>query len=208
MDIVALHRMNVRAMENWGCVTFSRTVLLMDQKSTPAKDVQRSARIVAHELAHMWFGNLVTTDWWDDIWLNEGFARYAEHHILNNLRPEFRSWDKYLDQVYRVAIGHDTKIEKTHPVQLKVPDPDNLMDVFDTISYAKGSVICRMLSDYVGEETFKACLTKYMHTFKYRCATTHDLLSVMDAVTAGNLDHLDSRGQLLPPSEFIMPWIS
>ena len=116
MDIVSLHTMNVRAMENWGCITFNRHVILTDVKNSSAQLVQRNARSVAHELAHMWFGNLVTPEWWDDIWLNEGFARYAEHHILNTLRPQFRSWDKYMEQVYRVALNKDSQISKTHPV--------------------------------------------------------------------------------------------
>ena len=91
---------------------------------------------------------------------------------------------------------------------MDVPDPDDLMKVFDTISYAKGSIICRMLSNYVGEELFKVCLTKYMHTFKYACATTNDLLTIVDQVTAGKLLHFDKQGKLLSPSEFIMPWIT
>ena len=97
-------------------------------------------------------------------------------------------------------MSKDSIIEKTHPVLMKVPDPDNLMKVFDTISYAKGSVICRMLSNYVGEELFKTCLREYMHTYKGACAKTHDLLTIVDQVTDGKL--------LLPPSKFIMPWIT
>ena len=83
----------------------------------------------------------------------------------------------------------DCNIEKTHPVLMNVPDPDDLMKVFDTISYAKGSVICRMLSNYVGEKLFKTCLTKYMHTYKGACAKTHDLLKIVDQVTDGKLLH-------------------
>jgi aminopeptidase N len=89
--------MHVRAMENWGCITFARKVFLTGPEETTAKLLQRNARSVAHEVSHMWFGNLVTMDWWDDIWLNEGFARFSEHHILETIHPEFKIWDKYFD---------------------------------------------------------------------------------------------------------------
>lgn len=107
MDLVSLPTMNVRAMENWGCITFHSKVFLTDPLNTSAMMIQRNCRSVAHELSHMWFGNHVTMEWWDDIWLNEGFARFAEHHILDTLRPEFRAWDKYLSQVYSVAMKKD-----------------------------------------------------------------------------------------------------
>jgi len=107
MDLVSLHKMNVRAMENWGCITLLGSVFLTDPLTTSAMMVQRNARSVAHELSHMWFGNHVTMDWWDDIWLNEGFARFSEHHILQSLRPHFRPWDKYLYQVFAVAMDCD-----------------------------------------------------------------------------------------------------
>ena len=109
----------------------------------------------------MWFGNLVTMRWWDDIWLNEGFARYCEHHILSELRPEFRSWDKYMYAVYKVAIDADSVLAETHPVHLEVPEAGRLSDIFDTISYAKGSIICRMLSDFTGPKMQKI-LKKYV----------------------------------------------
>ena len=118
MDLVSLHTMSVRAMENWGCITFLARVFLTDPLHTSQMLIQRNSRSVAHELRHMWFGNNVTMDWWDDIWLNEGFARFSEHHILHTLRPEFRSWDKYLYQVYGQAMKYDWVYQKTHPVQV------------------------------------------------------------------------------------------
>jgi aminopeptidase N len=93
LDLVACHSLNVRAMENWGCITFLRSVILSDPDSEPSLLFQRNARTVAHEVSHMWFGNLVTMEWWEDIWLNEGFARFSEHHIIDTLRPQFKIWD-------------------------------------------------------------------------------------------------------------------
>jgi aminopeptidase N len=114
----------------------------------------------------MWFGNLVTMKWWDDIWLNEGFARYCEHQILETLRPEYRCWTKYLYQVYKVAIDADSVALNTHPVRLAVPSPDELEDIFDTISYSKGSVVCRMGADFGGHKFFVA-VRQYMKIFAY-----------------------------------------
>jgi aminopeptidase N len=137
--------MQFRAMENWGMISFKRHVFLNDPKTTPSELIQRNARTVAHEVSHMWFGNLVTMEWWDDLWLNEGFARYCEHDILNQLRPEFNIWAKYLYQVHNAAITCDWHLDSTHPIRLPVPEPDQLQSIFDGISYNKGSAICRML---------------------------------------------------------------
>lgn len=132
----------------------------------------------------MWFGNLVTMEWWDDLWLNEGFARFMEHYILEKIRPEFRIMDKYLRQVHHLAIHSDRDLGNTHPVQVAVPEPDQLQSIFDTISYAKGSAICRMLYAYIGDDTlFFRCLKAYMEKFAYGSATTRDLLSVFDEVS-------------------------
>ena len=147
----------------------------------------------------MWFGNVVTMVWWDDIWLNEGFARYAEHHILHELRPAYKCWDKYNSKVFEVAIKADSKPELTHPVQLVVPSADQLQDIFDTISYAKGSVMCRMLADFVGDSYLK-CLRCYMDRFKFKNATSKELLAVCDEVAGKRFGIL--------PSEFLMPWLT
>ena len=107
----------------------------------------------------MWFGNLVSPEWWDVIWLNEGFARYAEHHILNKIRPNFRIWDKYMNEVFAAAIRKDKVLYRTHPVHVEVPGPNELMQIFDEISYAKGSAICRMINGIIGdEEVFQGAL--------------------------------------------------
>lgn len=103
-------------MENWGCITYKRNVLLYDPTAMSTEQFQRNARTTAHEVSHMWFGNLVTMDWWDDLWLNEGFARYSEHYILDKLRPEFHIWGKYLKQVHELALQSDRYLERTHPV--------------------------------------------------------------------------------------------
>ena len=180
MDLISLHEMNVRAMENWGCIAFLGSVFLKDKKNTSATLIQRNSRTVAHELSHMWFGNHVTMDWWDDIWLNEGFARFSEHHIINALRPQFRPWDKYMYQIFKRVMERDWKFTTTHPVQVEVPSPDRLMDIFDTISYEKGSAICRMLHNYLGEAAFAASLKRYLTRYANSNAKTDDLLAVMD----------------------------
>jgi len=184
-------------MENWGCITFYDKVLLTPETNSTNELIQRNARSVAHEVAHMWFGNLVTPKWWDDIWLNEGFARFAEHHILAELRPEYRTWDKYDMQVFAMAIMVDSR-PTTHAVQLEVPSADKLMDIFDTISYAKGSVCCRMLASFTADK-FYECLKQYMDKFKWSNASSMDLLSVCDEVVGKRFSML--------PSEFLTPWL-
>jgi len=203
LDLVSVHAMEFRAMENWGAITFLSKVLLLDPETTPAELIQRNARSVAHEISHMWFGNLVTLKWWDDIWLNEGFARYLEHHVLDTLRPSFRSWDKYLQQVYQNAVEADWVLAKTHPVQITVPDPDSLSDVFDNISYAKGSVICRMIHAFVGDDDlFKKCLSTYIKKYSFKNTETRDLLNIIDELLAEA-----QHGAGIKCSEFILPWI-
>lgn len=150
---------------------------------------------MAHEVSHMWFGNLVTMDWWDDLWLNEGFARYAEHHILHMLRPEFNIWESYIEAVMFDAFKADKCLEWTHPVRVAVPDPDNLQRYFDNISYAKGSVICRMLSFLVGEDVFKEGLKLYMKRHAFGNTTTFDLLRAIDEVSNKDI------------TSVVMPWL-
>jgi aminopeptidase N len=144
LDLISLHTMHVRAMENWGCITFNSMVLLMDPETTSVSLIERNSRTVAHEIAHMWFGNLVTMDWWSDIWLNEGFARFCEFECLHSLYPKANYGDFFIRDVFSSAIKADSK-HSTHPIEMEIPDPEKLEEIFDTISYAKGSSFIRMV---------------------------------------------------------------
>ena len=97
-------------MENWGCITFRNTILLSQRDQIELDEFKWNSRTVAHEISHMWFGNLVTMDWWDDIWLNEGFARYMEHVVLDSIRPDFDIWEMFSRSVYKRALRRDLNL--------------------------------------------------------------------------------------------------
>ena len=184
LDIVSLHEMDVRAMENWGWITFNEPALLMDVDSTPTNVVIRNARTICHEVAHMWFGNLVTLEWWTDIWLNEGFARFAEFFALDSFIPEGNNvlkaiqtpqskdiktwiWDQFLNEVFVDGITQDGGYN-SHPVEVECTSPSNLRDIFDGIAYAKGSSLIRMINEYLGNETFQIAVKYYIKNNLYR----------------------------------------
>lgn len=104
-------------MENWGLITFSDSILIYDPKITHSERFQINARTVCHEVSHMWFGNLVTMDWWDDLWLNEGFARYSEHYVLDKLRSQYSIWSKYFSMIHETAMKIDSRLVCTHPIR-------------------------------------------------------------------------------------------
>lgn len=173
IDLVPVPAMDYRAMENWGCIVYLHYAL-MAPKFSDIKERKNIARTTAHELSHMWFGNLVTMDWWDDIWLNEGFARFMEFECLNSIKPELDIWSKYIELIYQSAMEIDEK-NTTHPVRLQVPSPRNINEIFDTISYAKGASVIRMLSNYVGKHKFRECIMAYMEKYQYKNTITEDL---------------------------------
>jgi puromycin-sensitive aminopeptidase len=166
LDLVSLHSMHVRAMESWGCVTFAEYTLLMDFNSTDSNTIIRNARTICHEISHMWFGNLVTMEWWTDIWLNEGFARFAEFFVIDHIYPEYHIWDQFLNDVLIFGIKEDQGSD-SHPIEVKCQHPDQIGEIFDGISYAKGSSIIRMINAYIGEDSFKTAIKKYINKYQY-----------------------------------------
>jgi hypothetical protein len=176
IDLVPVPAMDYRAMENWGCIVYLNYAL-MANKFSDIKERKNIARTTAHELSHMWFGNLVTMEWWDDIWLNEGFARFMEFECLNSMKPELDIWSKYIELIYQSAMEIDER-NTTHPVRLVVPSPRSINEIFDTISYAKGASVIRMLSNYVGKDKFRECIMAYMEKYQYKNTITEDLWSV------------------------------
>eukprot|EP00347_Sterkiella_histriomuscorum_P006934 403350876 len=198
LDLIAFHEHCVRAMENWGCITFLLKIL----QHQPLTDVQgedeenkqkvldhieeykRNCKTIAHEVSHMWFGNLVTMKWWDDIWLNEGFARYMEHLVLEQIRPELDIWSFYMEIVYWQALNSDRILAHTHPVKIPIKGNETINDLFDNISYAKGSAIVGMIYGVIGDaKVFQDCLKEYLNRYKWRNASSDDLFQVMQEVS-------------------------
>lgn len=173
--------MSVRAMENWGAITFLENILIRNDWEGFDKFF-RDCRTVCHEISHMWFGNLVTMEWWTDLWLNEGFARFMEFKCLEVIRPQFRPWSKFVSDVLYTALKIDTPISESHPVEIVCIDPDNINSYFDNISYLKGASILRMMENLMGPE-FNTGLIHYLTEYKYKTVTSDLFFECMSLYT-------------------------
>ncbi len=181
-DLVALPDFAAGAMENWGCITFREQALLVDPANTSLATKQHVAMVVAHELAHQWFGNLVTMRWWTDLWLNEGFASWVEHLAVDHLFPGWQMWTQFIVDEQQNALKLDS-LEHTHPVEVAVGHPDEIHTIFDTISYSKGASVIHMLQQHLGAETFRDGLRYYLKKHEYGNTDTTDLWAAMEEVS-------------------------
>ncbi|XP_028439977.1 aminopeptidase N isoform X1 [Perca flavescens] len=176
-DQIALPDFNAGAMENWGLITYRETALLYDKDSSSNSNKERIATIIAHELAHMWFGNLVTLRWWNDLWLNEGFASYVEYLGAAHAEPNWNLTDLIvLSDVHRVFAVD--ALASSHPLSSKEEDiqkPAQISELFDAISYSKGAAVLRMLSDFLTEDVFTMGLRTYLAEFAFENAVYTDL---------------------------------
>ncbi|XP_073818650.1 aminopeptidase A-like [Musca autumnalis] len=176
LDMAAIPDFSSNAMENWGLVTYREAALLYDRSMSSTWNKQRVAAVIAHELAHMWFGNLVTMNWWSDLWLNEGFARFMEYKAINTINPDWGLPDQFLLHALHSVMKFDST-PVSHPIVQTVETPDEINEIFDTISYEKGASVIRMLEDIVGVEKFEEAVTNYLTKFKYKNAVTDDFLT-------------------------------
>ncbi|MCL4131802.1 UNVERIFIED_CONTAM: hypothetical protein GTU68_054331 [Idotea baltica] len=161
-DMAALPDFDAGAMENWGLITYRETALLYDPEQSGAYNRQRVGAVVAHELAHQWFGDLVSPAWWSELWLNEGFATYMEYHGLDALNPTFQMLEQFIANDLQYVFATDS-LESSHPINVEVDDPAEIWELFDTISYSKGASIIRMMNYYLTEATFRQGLTNYLN---------------------------------------------
>lgn len=172
-DQIALPDFNAGAMENWGLVTYRENALLYDPQSSSSSNKERVVTVIAHELAHQWFGNLVTLAWWNDLWLNEGFASYVEYLGADYAEPTWNLKDLIVpNDVYRV-MAVDALVT-SHPLTTpadEVNTPAQISEMFDTISYSKGASVIRMLSNFLTEDLFKKGLASYLQAFAYQNTT-------------------------------------
>ena len=174
LDLIAVPDFAAGAMENWGAITFRETILLYDPKTSSTRTKQFIAEVISHEIAHQWFGNLVTMKWWNDLWLNESFATFMATKFVDKFYPEWDLWDQFVEDAMNVAMGLDS-LKTTHPIDVKVNSPAEIREIFDAISYDKGGCVLRMLEHYVGEPNFQKGLKKYLSDFKYKNAEGQDL---------------------------------
>ncbi|KAJ7997845.1 hypothetical protein DPEC_G00216390 [Dallia pectoralis] len=187
-DQIALPDFNAGAMENWGLVTYRETALLYDPEMSSNSNKERIATIISHELAHMWFGNLVTLKWWNDLWLNEGFASYVEYLGANDAEPTWNIKDLIvLNDVHKVfAID---ALASSHPLSSKeeaVQKPEQISELFDTISYSKGASVLRMLSDFLSEDIFTKGVSTYLKAFAYNNTVYSDLWDHLQTAAISN----------------------
>ncbi|XP_068304973.1 aminopeptidase M1-like [Pyrus communis] len=153
LDMVAIPDFSAGAMENYGLVTYRETTLLFDEQHSAAVNKQRVATVVAHELAHQWFGNLVTMEWWTHLWLNEGFATWVSYLATDSLFPEWKIWTQFLDELTD-GLKLDG-LEESHPIEVEINHAAEVDEIFDAISYRKGASVIRMLQSYLGAEVFQ-----------------------------------------------------
>ncbi|MGC8661570.1 MAG: M1 family metallopeptidase [Nitrososphaeria archaeon] len=173
MHLIAVPEFAMGAMENWGAITFRETALLADESS--AEQTRRNvAVVIAHELAHQWFGDLVTMKWWDDLWLNESFATFMSYKAIENMHPEWDHWNDFVLGETSPALLMDS-LSSTHPIHIDVKTENDIEQIFDDISYGKGASILRMLESYMGSELFMNGIRNYLKRHSYSNATMEDL---------------------------------
>ncbi len=173
LDLIAIPDFASGAMENWGAMTFREMILLVDDE-TSAKIKKRIAEVIAHEIWHQWSGNLVTMKWWNDLWLNESFANYMAYKAVDHFNPEWKIWEDYLYGETSRGLFKDS-LKSTHPIEVEVNSPQEIEEIFDEISYAKGGCVLRMLEAFVGEEKFRLGVSSYLKKYSYSNAEAHDL---------------------------------
>jgi aminopeptidase N len=172
LDLVGLPDFSAGAMENTGCITFREVILLIDEKQGSVDLKKTIASVIAHEMAHQWFGDLVTMKWWDDIWLNEGFATWMSSKPVEAWKPE---WNFNLDDVSQTGGTMSTdSLANTRPIHQAAETPAQIQELFDGIAYGKAAAVLRMLESYLGEETFRAGVNAYIQKHQYANATADD----------------------------------
>lgn len=181
LDLVAIPDFAFGAMENLGCVTFRETALLLDEARATQAELQRVADVVAHEIAHMWFGDLVTMRWWNGIWLNEAFATFMEMLTTDAFRPEWQRWVDF--GLARTAAFDTDSLASTRPIEYEVVTAADAEGMFDVLTYEKGASVVRMLQQYLGEDTFQAGIRQYLRTHAHGSTETTNLWDALEAAS-------------------------
>ena len=182
LDLVAVPDFAFGAMENLGCVTFREVILLVDAQKATQPELLRIADVIAHELAHMWFGDLVTMQWWNGIWLNEAFATFMAAMCTDAFNPQWRRWDQF--SLERSAAFDVDSLQKTRPIEYEVNSPSDADGMFDLLTYEKGGAVLRMLEQHLTPDRFRDGIRHYLKKHQYSNTETSDLWDALEEVTS------------------------
>jgi puromycin-sensitive aminopeptidase len=194
LDLVAIPDFEAGAMENLGAIAFRETALLYDQKTDSIGSQIGIASIIAHEMAHMWFGDLVTMNWWDDLWLNEAFASWMAHKAIDKIEPSWHTWESWA-RAKNESMTTDSLLS-SRSIHATVLNPVQALEMFDDITYSKGASIIRMLERYVGDDVFKRGVQLYIKRYQFQNATTTDLWNAIGEVSARSI------------AQIMEPWVN
>jgi aminopeptidase N len=188
LDIIGIPDFEAGAMENTAAITFRETALLADESNASVSSLKYVAEVIAHEVAHQWFGDLVTMKWWNDVWLNEGFADWITPKAVTAFRPD---WSEVDDEALSTAKALKADaLRSTHPIRVKVETPDEINEIFDAISYDKTAAVLRMVEGFVGEDAFRDGIRAYVKKYAYSNAAAEDFWNTMTAVTKQPFDRI------------------
>jgi puromycin-sensitive aminopeptidase len=188
MDMIAVPDFAFGAMENVGAIIYRESALLVDTEQASHAELERIADVVAHELAHMWFGNLTTMKWWNGIWLNEAFATFMELVAVDNLRPNWKRWESF--GASRAMAFATDGLRATRPIEFPVNAPEEANGMFDVLTYEKGASVLRMLEQFIGPEKFKSGVNSYLQKHKFANTETNDLWQSLEAASGAPVQEI------------------
>lgn len=194
LDLLAVPQFGANAMENWGLVMFRSTALLYDPKTSSTLYKQKVAYVVSHEIAHSWFGNYCTMNWWSDLWLNESFATYVGWLCVDDMHPEWDVFTDFVSSSMQTALDLDS-LKNSHPIEVQVYHAHEIDEIFDAISYLKGGSVVRMVAESIGVELFLKGVSNYLKTYPFSNAKSDDLWNAISEVSSKNI------------TELVEPWI-
>ncbi|HIE65006.1 MAG: M1 family metallopeptidase [Nitrospira sp.] len=181
LDLVCVPDFAMGAMENWGAIFFRDSCLLLDKDTASTTAQRRVANVLTHEIVHQWFGNLVTMEWWDDLWLNESFATWLACKIVDQWRPEWHSWVEF-QQEKEIPLALDA-LESTRPIRASVASSAQIEEMFDALTYEKGAACLRMVEQFLGEETFREGIRQYIKQYQYKNAPAEALWKALESAS-------------------------
>lgn len=194
LDLLAVPQFGANAMENWGLVMFRSTALLYDSEKSSALYKQKVSYVVSHEIAHSWFGNYCTMNWWSDLWLNESFATYVGWLCVDHMHPEWDVFTDFISGSMQTALDLDS-LRASHPIEVQVYHANEIDEIFDAISYLKGGSVVRMVAESIGVEIFLKGVSNYLKKYSYGNAKSDDLWDSISEVSGKNI------------TELVEPWI-